>query len=380
MWRDATSDQFGEARDGPGRQPPPGSHVIVARQPGRRIARLLQATCSSLDPFPDASPVRLRRSDDAGDPPERDVGGHEQAAGEDVLDHEGMEVSYHRVVVAHVTQPRHEHVEAVVRDVERPLRDVTECPQVGPVDTDGSIGSHGGEGCVPAGSVVHAALPRVVDRHEPGSLGIPRGQQVGVPRHEPGEGVGKEGPGAVGGAVARACGDRPQPFGRDRVDRGLTQPAGPGGAPGRRVVGHLAGPVLRSWPVAVGRRVGVEHDVGDLAVGPLRRQQRSQLAYRTADVEVGPPDRDEGGVPAPLVRIQVRCGDRPVADVVAMQQRVRLGPQLRCRARHRDGRHLCSPISRLWSGNPMTAGTIPGTCPGDHPPTISRAPGPERAL
>jgi hypothetical protein len=49
-----------------------------------------------------------------------------------------------------------------------------------------------------------------------------------------------------------------------------------------------------------------------------------ELTERAIGVASGEADRDEGGVPAPLVRIQARSWLRPPADIVPSENRKRL--------------------------------------------------------
>jgi len=49
-----------------------------------------------------------------------------------------------------------------------------------------------------------------------------------------------------------------------------------------------------------------------------------ELTERAVGIAMREADRDEGGVPAPLVRIQARRGFRPAADVVPGENRERL--------------------------------------------------------
>ena len=74
------------------------------------------------------------------------------------------------------------------------------------------------------------------------------------------------------------------------------------GAPSQAAEPHSSGP---------GRVVGigdVEDDVRDHPVSPLAAEQRSNLRSCTRRVDACEPDRDQCGVPVPLVRIEVATG------------------------------------------------------------------------
>jgi hypothetical protein len=64
--------------------------------------------------------------------------------------------------------------------------------------------------------------------------------------------------------------------------------------------------------------------VGHAAVTPLRTEKMLELTERAVGVDPRKADRDERGVPAPLVRIQARSRLRPPADVVPAQNGDRL--------------------------------------------------------
>ena len=72
-----------------------------------------------------------------------------------------------------------------------------------------------------------------------------------------------------------------------------------------RVGGQLmARPTVRPREVTGRRRV--EHYVGHHARTPLPGEERIEVVPCPLEVEGGQADRDEGGVPAPLVRVEVR--------------------------------------------------------------------------
>jgi hypothetical protein len=79
---------------------------------------------------------------------------------------------------------------------------------------------------------------------------------------------------------------------------------------------------VRAPPVGAGEVVvsaGREADVRDHPGAPLPGEDAAQLRHRTGDVHAREPDRNERGVPAPLVRVQVRRGGGHRAEVVAVQ-------------------------------------------------------------
>src|SRR5829696_6232324 len=107
--------------------------------------------------------------------------------------------------------------------------------------------------------------------------------------------------------------------GGDGMHWRLAEAAGVGWG-GRRVGGSRgAGPVLRAGEVALGRGLRVEHDVRHLPVLPLVLKEGEKLAGGAAGVEAGEADGDECGIPAPLVRVEVRRCFRPGAHVVVAQ-------------------------------------------------------------
>src|ERR671932_318325 len=83
-------------------------------------------------------------------------------------------------------------------------------------------------------------------------------------------------------------------------------------------IGELAraDPVLGSREVALRRSLGVEDYVRHLAVFPLMVEERAQLLGSALCVEVREPYGDEAGVPAPLVRVELRGSPRPPPHVV----------------------------------------------------------------
>jgi hypothetical protein len=55
------------------------------------------------------------------------------------------------------------------------------------------------------------------------------------------------------------------------------------------------------------------------AVAPLRVEKVLDLPERAVGVMVREADRDERGIPAPLVRVQARSRFGPAADVIARE-------------------------------------------------------------
>jgi len=109
------------------------------------------------------------------------------------------------------------------------------------------------------------------------------------------------------------------------VHRGLAQPAGmrgPGGSIGR----NGAVPVRPVREIAVVRDALVENDLGTLP-SPIGGRTIVPVRRRPSAVDVRPPDGDEGAVPAPLVRVQVRRRLGPATAIVAPQDVDRSRPQ-----------------------------------------------------
>ena len=105
------------------------------------------------------------------------------------------------------------------------------------------------------------------------------------------------------------------------MDRRLDDPARRNAA--WRELAHGRGrPEIRPRPIVAGVRV--EHDVRHPPVAPLRAEEMLELTERAVGIAMREADRDEGGVPAPLVRIQARRGFGPAADVVPGENRERL--------------------------------------------------------
>lgn len=77
--------------------------------------------------------------------------------------------------------------------------------------------------------------------------------------------------------------------------------------------------MLGAGEVALRRSLGVEDDVGDLSVLPLMLEGREELPCGALGVEVCEPDGYKGGVPASLVRVELRGCLRTSAHVVAAQ-------------------------------------------------------------
>jgi hypothetical protein len=99
----------------------------------------------------------------------------------------------------------------------------------------------------------------------------------------------------------------------------LAQAAGVGRC--GRGVGRSSGarPVIGAGEVALWRGFGVEDDVRDFAGLPLMVEKREKFPGGAACIEVCKPYGDEAGVPAPLVRIEVRGRPRPPPHVVVVE-------------------------------------------------------------
>ena len=112
---------------------------------------------------------------------------------------------------------------------------------------------------------------------------------------------------------------------RNRVDRRLDQAAG----------GHVArgggarsgaGPPIGARKVVA--RLGIEDDVWHASVGPLRIEERLELAQGSVQVNIREADRDEGAVPAPLVWVQSRRWLGPAAKIICGEHRQCCPPQV----------------------------------------------------
>jgi len=179
---------------------------------------------------------------------------------------------------------------------------------------DAAVGRHrrgverdGRQRAVPRGRVVLPRLPRVAHGRETLAVGVALAVQVVVPRAQRAEELGQERPRRR--RRGRAVGHHP---GRGGVD-GWLHDARRGRSP--VVVGRV--PHRRPGEVVAG--AVVEDDVGQEPARPLRREQRAQLGAGAFPLNVGPPDRGERGVPAPLVGIEPRAGSRRVAQPVLVQ-------------------------------------------------------------
>jgi hypothetical protein len=93
--------------------------------------------------------------------------------------------------------------------------------------------------------------------------------------------------------------------GGDGVDRGLTKAAGIGRR-GRGVGrSRRARLVVWAWEVAVRRGLGIEDYMGHLPGPPLVLEEGKKFPRGATGVEMGEPDSDERGIPAPLVWVEV---------------------------------------------------------------------------
>ncbi len=111
----------------------------------------------------------------------------------------------------------------------------------------------------------------------------------------------------------RSLGDARQ---SQRVHRRLNETA-------RRAIARSERTRLRAGPPfgtgEIVLRAGVEDDVRNAPIRPLRLKERFELAQRAVDVVMGEADRNEGAVPTPLVGVQSRRWPCPPAEVVSMQ-------------------------------------------------------------
>src|SRR6202034_2710613 len=163
---------------------------------------------------------------------------------------------------------------------------------------------------------VCARLPAVEQRHQPGFLIGPVAGEKPVPGKQ--LGVDKRGPFHRPRVLvtARTLRDSQDPVDRDRVDGRIYDPAGRGRGWGLLTV-YSAFPLRRTWPVAVGG--GIEDDVWQQTVVPLSGEERVEFKPGAWQVGGRQADRVERGVPAPLVRIESRCGPRDEASAVVSQ-------------------------------------------------------------
>src|ERR687893_1965948 len=100
------------------------------------------------------------------------------------------------------------------------------------------------------------------------------------------------------------------------MDGGLAQAAG--ARPCWSVLGERGGvPAFGIREVALGRGLGVEDYVRDLAGGPLAGEERFELAGRAAVVNVRQTQRDKRRVPTPLVRVERWGGFGPGLQALA---------------------------------------------------------------
>ena len=124
----------------------------------------------------------------------------------------------------------------------------------------------------------------------------------------------------------RALQERPPPglSGVGLVD-GERRPARGPGAGSRPLVGTAGVPGMRSLrqKTAPGEycvvAAGVEDDLRQPAVIPLGAEERLEFLLGPAGRDVPQADRDEGGVPAPLVRVEARGGNGVGAPPVVEQ-------------------------------------------------------------
>jgi len=147
----------------------------------------------------------------------------------------------------------------------------------------------------------------VVDLDQPVAISVAGGGEPAVPGEPCVEGLGRER--LADGAVGVEDGAD-----RERMDGRL---ADAGGADVARCRGrHRRVPAIRAREVVA---AGREPDVRQHPRRPLRAEQGTQFGDRPGYVDPSQADGDEGGVPAPLVRVQRRRRGRHRAEVVRPQ-------------------------------------------------------------
>ncbi len=282
-------------------------------QAGLRVVAARQPLAAAIQPGGQLPAVAVAGSGHVGQVQERGVRRDTDRAEEHVLDQEWVPAVDLRVLVPVFPQQADQRQVPVVVPLGGPLAWV---PYLAGVQAGVRAGlSHrdARQRAVPARGVVRA-LPRVIGGDQSRCLGIALGGEVAVPAHQP----------RVKRLDARAdlrplslrC-QLPDPPHRQGMDWRL---ADTGRLNRERRRRRRAGAVP---PFGAGKvrltRGRPEHDVRHHAGLPLRREQVLELREGPPDVQVRPSDRDEGAVPAPLVRIKVRCRLRPAARVIAVQ-------------------------------------------------------------
>ncbi|HEV2106783.1 MAG TPA: hypothetical protein VGR16_00815 [Thermomicrobiales bacterium] len=170
---------------------------------------------------------------------------------------------------------------------------------------------------VPAGRVVHAAVPGVQNRYQPRRFRITGGEEEAMPGQQSRAGLlWERGSVLALGLIADACG-LPNPPGGDRVDRWLAQATRVDWLRWRCTGQPSAIPPSGIGKVGAGEDIRIEDDMWNHPGCPLRREERAQLVGRPAGIQMSEPDGDEGAIPAPLVGIEAGCGSGPGAKVVS---------------------------------------------------------------
>src|SRR5690606_19865465 len=264
-----------------------------------------QATPSALDPALDDLDLLDARPRDRPETQQRLIGRDQDRAEKDVLHPEGEVLVDLIDAITTLDQPIDDPQEAIVVGLRRTLGWISDVAEIRPLIRRQALGinldrTHGSG---PARRVVHAALPRMDNGDEAGSLRIPRRMEISMPLEERPERLGgisnlplvlHRGDGAVHG------------YG---MDRGRHDPAG--ADPRRGSGGGLAGPARRPREVLAVRDAGIEADVRQHPVPPLPPERRAHLLDRALRIHMDKPGRDEGAVPAPLVRVEPRRGPGP---------------------------------------------------------------------
>src|SRR5215204_148721 len=300
---EAAPDQGRETGYGSHGQRFASQHVQVQTEPEVGVPLLFEAGTTAFDPTLYKLSVLLGRVDDLGDFQQRLVGRNQDGGEEHVFDEEGVPLVDVGLVVAGPLEELQQPQEAVVLAVGRTVRGVGDVLEV-----IARIRRHLPDGDplqyrIPARGVVRAALPGMVDGHQPRTLGVAGRRQVAVPGEQPAVVAFQESAGAGDTFLVLAPGRLPDTPHGNGMDGRLAQAAGALAL--GRVLGERGGvPALRVGKVAPGWRVGVEHYVWHLARRPLAAKQAIQLVRGATVVYVRQAERDERRVPAPLVRVK----------------------------------------------------------------------------
>ena len=176
---------------------------------------------------------------------------------------------------------------------------------------DGHVGGHRRHRRVPGGAVVQPGLPRVHDAGQPAPADVPAGGEVALLGHQPG----------IEPAQRRPPGRRRDTAGTPSQAAGACTGGwiSPEVAAGRCALGERRVPELGPREVRADAQRRVEHDVRHPPVDPLGPEQARQLPPGAVGADVGPADRDERRVPAPLVRVEGARGHRVVVLPVGVE-------------------------------------------------------------